>query len=52
MKKVYISPRIMVEKMNVSLLLDTSEIHVNENLPKSLDAKDRFGYFDDEEDED
>ena len=51
MKNVYISPRIMVEKMNVSLLLDTSEIRVNENGPKALDAKDSFGYFDDEDED-
>jgi hypothetical protein len=42
MKKIYVSPRIFVEKMGVSLLIQTSTIPVNTKEPKELDSK---GYF-------
>ena len=40
--KKYITPRIFVEKMGVSLLIQTSTIPVNTKEPKDLDSK---GYF-------
>ena len=49
MKKVYISPRIMVENINISLLFQTSDVRVNTNERKSLDAKGYWGEFEDEE---
>ena len=38
MKKIYISPRILVEKMDISLLVETSRIPVVDER-KPLDAK-------------
>ena len=38
MKKKYINPRILVEKMDISLLVDTSVIPVNQNERKPLDS--------------
>ena len=50
MKKKYISPRILVEKMDISLLVDTSGIPVNQNERKPLDGKACFdGSYDEEE---
>ncbi len=51
MKKVYISPRILIENVDFTLLLDTSEIRINENVPKPLDAKGGLDYFYDEDEE-
>ncbi len=53
MKKIYVSPRIFVEKMGVSLLIQTSTIPVNTKEPKELDSKEYFGGIDtDDADED
>ena len=50
MKKKYINPRILVEKMDISLLVDTSVIPVNQNERKPLDGKACFeGSYDEEE---
>ena len=46
MKKIYVSPRIFVEKMGVSLLIQTSTIPVNTKEPKDLDSKEYFGGID------
>ena len=39
MKKKYITPRILVEKMDVSLLIETSKIPIVTDRPGSLDVK-------------
>jgi len=39
MKKKYITPRILVEKMDVSLLIQTSKIPIVTDRPGSLDVK-------------
>ena len=46
MKKIYVSPRIFVEKMGDSLLIQTSTIPVNTKEPKELDSKEYFGGID------
>ena len=51
MKKVYNQPRLMVEKMNISLLAEVSSIPVKDGKTGSFDAKGGFG-FEDEFDED
>lgn len=50
MKKIYISPRILVEMMDISLLVETSRIPVSDER-KPLDAKACFTdiYADDAE---
>ena len=50
MKKKYISPRILIEKMDLSLLVDTSMIRFIDT-PKPLDAKGFYGDVDDEDTE-
>ena len=45
MKKKYISPRILVEKMDILLLVETSRIPVSDER-KPLDAKEYFGGID------
>ena len=44
--KKYITPRIFVEKMGDSLLIQTSTIPVNTKEPKELDSKEYFGGID------
>jgi hypothetical protein len=39
MKKKYITPRILVEKMDFSLLIQTSKIPIVTDRPGSLDVK-------------
>ena len=39
MKKKYITPRILVEKMDFSLLIETSKIPIVTDRPGSLDVK-------------
>ena len=49
MKKIYIMPMISVEKMDLSLLGNTSDIYVVEEEGE-LNAKDySYGFFEDEE---
>ena len=49
MKKKYITPRVLVEKMDVPLLIQTSKIPIVLDEPKSLDGK-AFFYDIDEDD--
>ena len=49
MKKKYITPRVLVEKMDVPLLIQTSRIPVVTGEPKPLDGK-AFFYDIDEDD--
>ena len=49
MKKKYITPRVSVEKMDVPLLIQTSEIPIVLDEPESLDWK-AFFYDIDEKD--
>ena len=49
MKKKYITPRVLVEKMDVPLLIQTSRIPVDTGEPKPLDWK-AFFYDIDEDD--
>ena len=51
MKKVYNQPRLMVEKMNISLLVEVSSIRVKDEKKSTFDAKGISG-FEDEFDED
>ena len=50
MKKVYNQPRLMVEKMNISLLAEVSSIPVKDGKTGSFDARAWSG-FEDEFDE-
>ena len=49
MKKKYITPRVLVEKMDVPVLIQTSKIPIVLDEPKSLDGKD-FPYYIDVDD--
>ena len=49
MRKKYNKPKLTVEKMNLTLLVDVSYIHVGGN--GSFQAKESSWYLDDEEDE-
>ena len=48
MRKKYTKPKLTVEAMNLTLLVDTSNIHVGGT--GSFDAKETSSCFDDEED--
>ena len=51
MKKVYNQPRLTVENMDFSLLVEVSSIPVKDGTTGSFDAKGLFD-FEEEEDED
>jgi len=47
MKKKYCKPKLEIERMNISLLVETSDIHFGG--PGQLDAKDSSYGFDEED---
>ena len=50
MRKKYNKPKLAVEKMNLTLLVDVSYIHVGGS--GSFQAKESSSYIDDDEEED
>ena len=50
MRKVYENPELTVEKMNISLLVQVSDIRVSDKTG-TFDAKDASGSFDEEFDD-
>ena len=51
MKKVYNQPRLTVEKMNTSLLVEVSSIPVKDGKTGSFYAKGSFGFEEEEYEE-